>query len=86
MKDHIPKNSIEVSEQSNNKFLQSASAPTIKLKETQINEFIAKNHSAVLKTPDPTLAFAKILIENVSIANKKKTLEKARDLAANIHY
>ena len=86
MKDRIPKNSTGASEQANIKFLQSGSAPTIKLKETQINEFIVKNHSAVLKTPDPTFAFAKILIENVSIANKKKTLEKARDLAANIHY
>jgi C-terminal peptidase prc len=86
MKDRIPKNSTGASEQANIKFLQSGSASTIKLKETQINEFIVKNHSAVLKTPDPTLAFAKILIENVSIANKKKTLEKARDLAANIHY
>ena len=86
MKDHIPKNSTGASEQANIQFLQSDSASTIKLKETQINEFIVKNHSAVLKTPDPTFAFAKILIENVSVANKKKTLEKARDLAANIHY
>ena len=84
--DHVPKNSIGISEQSHTKFLQNTSVSEIKLKETQISKFIAKNHSAALKTPDPTFAFAKMLIENVSVANKKKTLEKARDLAANIHY
>ena len=84
--DHIPRNSLGVSEQSYTKLLQSNSVSEIKLKETQIRKFVAKNHSAALETPDPTFAFAKMLIENVSVANKKKTLEKARDLAANIHY
>ena len=84
--DHIPRNSLGISEQSHTKFLQSNSVSEIKLKETQISKFVAKNHSAALETPDPTFAFAKMLIENVSVANKKKTLEKARDLAANIHY
>jgi len=84
--DHVPKNSIGISEQSHTKFLQNTSVSEIKLKETQISKFVAKNHSAALETPDPTFAFAKMLIENVSVANKKKTLEKARDLAANIHY
>jgi len=27
-----------------------------------------------------------MVIKNVAVANKKKTLEKARELAANIHY
>jgi len=84
--DHIPRNSLGISEQSYTKLLQSNSVSEIKLKETQIRKFVAKNHSAALETPDPTFAFAKMLIENVSVANKKKTLEKARDLAANIHY
>ena len=84
--DHIPRNSLGISEQSYTKLLQSNSVSEIKLKETQISKFVAKNHSAALETPDPTFAFAKMLIENVSVANKKKTLEKARDLAANIHY
>ena len=84
--DHIPRNSLGISEQSHTKLLQSNSVSEIKLKETQISKFVAKNHNAALETPDPTFAFAKMLIENVSVANKKKTLEKARDLAANIHY
>ena len=84
--DHIPRNGLGISEQSHTQFLQSTSVSEIKLKETQISKFVAKNHSAALETPDPTFAFAKMLIENVSVANKKKTLEKARDLAANIHY
>ena len=84
--DHMPKNRIGKSEQSHTKLIQSTSVSEIKLKETQISKFVAKNHNAALKTPDPTFTFAKMLIENVSVANKKKTLKKARDLAANIHY
>ena len=84
--DHILRNSLGISEQPQTKLLQSNSVSEIKLKETQISKFVAKNHSVALETPDPTFAFAKMLIENVSVANKKKTLKKARDLAANIYY
>ena len=84
--DHIPENRIKVSGQSNNNLFQKNTSPTIKLKETQIKKFVARNQSAALKTPDPTFTFAKILMENVSVANKRTTLEKARALAANIHY
>ena len=47
---------------------------------------INKNYSVIAESTDPTFQFAKMLIKNVSVANKKKTLEKARELAANIHY
>ena len=86
IKDHIPKDDINVPDKPSIKLLQNKPTSAIELKGNQINEFITKHHSTVLKNPDPTFAFAKILIENVSVANKKKTLEKARDLAANIHY
>ncbi len=85
MKDHILKNT-EMSEQSNIKFIPSESTSKIKLKGTKINEFILKNHNVVLGNPDPTFAFANMLIENMPVASKKKTLDKARDLAANILY
>jgi carboxyl-terminal processing protease len=85
MKDHILKNT-EMSEQSNIKFIPSESTSKIKLKGTKINEFILKNHNVVLENPDPTFAFANMLIENMPVASKKKTLDKARDLAANILY
>ena len=58
----------------------------IELEETKINNFVKKYYNAATETSDPTFQFAKILIKNVSVANKKKTLEKARELAANIHY
>ncbi len=86
IKDHIPRNDINISDEPSIKLLQGRPTSAIELKGNQINEFITKHHSTVLKNSDPTFAFAKILIENVSVANKKKTLEKARDLAANIHY
>ncbi|SVC56290.1 uncharacterized protein METZ01_LOCUS309144, partial [marine metagenome] len=85
MKDHILKNT-EMSEQSNIKFIPSESTSKIKLKGTKVNEFILKNHNVVLENPDPTFAFANMLIENMPVASKKKTLDKARDLAANILY
>ena len=58
----------------------------IELEETQIKNFVKKYYTEMTETSDPTFQFAKILIKNVSVANKKKTLEKARELAANIHY
>ena len=48
-------------------------------------KFINENHSLVAEGSDPIFQFAKILIKNVSVANKNKTLKKARELAANIH-
>ena len=86
IKDRIPKNRFELSGKSKTKFLQSDSDSVIKLKETQVKKFVNENHNAIAEASDPTFQFAKILIKNVSVANKKQTLEKARELAANIHY
>ena len=86
IKDHIPKNRFELSGKSKTRFLQSYSDSVIKLKETQVKKFVNENHNAIAEASDPTFQFAKILIKNVSVANKKQTLEKARELAANIHY
>ena len=47
---------------------------------------VNKNYNVIIDSADPTFQFAKMLIQNISVANKKKTLEKARGLAANIHY
>jgi carboxyl-terminal processing protease len=58
----------------------------IELEETQIKNFVKKYYATITEISDPTFQFAKILIKNISVANKKKTLEKARELAANIHY
>ena len=71
-------------ENSKNKPLNSDSL--IKLKESEVKNFINKNYNVIAESTDPTFQFAKMLIKNISVANKKKTLEKARELAANIHY
>jgi carboxyl-terminal processing protease len=86
IKDHILKENTGTSKELNIKYFQSELISKIKLKGTKINQFILKNHSVSLKNPDPTFEFAKMLIENISVASKKKTLAKARDLAANILY
>ena len=62
------------------------SGSLIKLKESEVKSFINKNYNVIIDSADPTFQFAKMLIQNISVANKKKTLEKARELAANIHY
>jgi len=86
LKDHILNKNPEISEQSNIKLIPSKSMSKVKLKGTKINEFIKKNRNIVLENPDPTFAFARMLIENMPVASKQKSLEKARDLAANILY
>ena len=35
---------------------------------------------------DINLRFAHMLLDNLTSANKKQTLDKAREIAANIHY
>ncbi len=66
--------------------LKDNSSSPIQLKESEILNFIKENGQEVTEADDPTLQFAQILIKGVSVANKKQTLKKARELAANIHY
>ena len=84
VKDHISTDGSQSVENSKNKPLNSDSL--IKLKESEVKNFINKNYNVIAESTDPTFQFAKMLIKNISVANKKKTLEKARELAANIHY
>jgi hypothetical protein len=58
----------------------------IQLKESEIVRFIKENGLEVEESNDPTLQFAQILIKDVLVANKKQTLKKAHELAANIYY
>lgn len=62
------------------------SGSLIRLKESEVEKFIKAKGNSAIEIKDPTLQFAQMLIKNVSIANRKQTLEKARELAANIHY
>jgi len=86
IKDPIPEGDSQAEKKSKTEPPQFGSGSLIKLKESEVKSFIQKKHYIKEKSADPTFLFAKILIKNVSVANKKKTLEKARELAANIHY
>ena len=87
IKDHLSNNdSPKSSENSKIEPLEHSLGSLIKLRESEVKSFINKNYNVIAESTDPTFQLAKILIENVSVANKNKTLEKARELAANIHY
>jgi carboxyl-terminal processing protease len=86
IKNYAKTNSLSLSKKPKATPLKINNNSLIELEETQINNFVKKNYTAMTEASDPTFQFAKILIKNISVANKKKTLEKARELAANIHY
>jgi carboxyl-terminal processing protease len=86
IKNYAKTNGLSLPKKSKATSLKINGSSLIELEETKINNFVKKYYNAVTETSDPTFQFAKILIKNVSVANKKKTLEKARELAANIHY
>ena len=85
IKDYFSKDYSQLTETTKTNSLKHNSSSLIKLRESEIKNFIDKNYNLIAKSEDPTFYFAKILIKNVSVANKNKTLKKARELAANIH-
>jgi carboxyl-terminal processing protease len=74
--------------------------PSIRLKEADLEKYFLELDSKKAKGPakvkqveqvvqmgnDLNLRFAHMLLNNLTIANKKQTLDKAREIAANIHY
>lgn len=58
----------------------------IVLSTSNVEKYLKEQGRDVGQDHDPVLHFAHMLIENITVANKKQTLEKARELAANIHY
>ncbi len=74
--------------------------PSIRLRETDLEKFFKEIDAKTQKKPtlvkkgasleqdgkDINLRFAHMLLNNLTIANKKQTLDKAREIAANIHY
>ncbi len=62
-------------------------APSIQLKESELFKFLEENGTQLNpEDKDPGRLFAHLLLKNVTVANKKQTLAKAREIAANIHY
>ena len=86
IQDHISEEGSQAEDKSKIESPQFDSGSLIKLKESEVKNFIQKKNYTTEESADPTFQFAKMVIKNVAVANKKKTLEKARELAANIHY
>ncbi len=86
IQDYIPEEGSQAEEKSKIESPQFDSGSLIKLKESEVKNYIQKKNYTTEESADPTFQFAKMVIKNVAVANKKKTLEKARELAANIHY
>ena len=60
--------------------------PSIQLKEDDLQKFFKENGVTLDESHDSSLRFAHMILQNLTVANKKQTLDKARDIAANIHY
>jgi len=71
--------------------------PSIRLEEADLEKFFKEIDTQNEKKPaqikqinevekDISLRFAHMLLNNLTIANKKQTLDKAKEIAANIHY
>jgi len=60
--------------------------PFIELVEPRLAKFLEGKGWKPDDNQDASLEFAHMLLKNMTVANKKKTLEKARELAANILY
>ena len=71
--------------------------PSIRLLEADVEKFLKENNTRTVKEPaqknqveseenDTHLRFAHMLLNNLTIADRKQTLDKAREIAANIHY
>jgi len=86
IQDYIQEEGSQAEEKSKIESPQFDSGSLIKLKESEVKNYIQKKNYTTEESADPTFQFAKMVIKNVAVANKKKTLEKARELAANIHY
>ena len=59
---------------------------SLKLKASSLKVFFEKQGVELNKTRDATVEFARRILKNSNIANKKKSLEKAREIASNINY
>jgi carboxyl-terminal processing protease len=64
---------------------QGIQTPSIQIKESDLKKYFKEN-GVKNAEDDVSLQFAHRVLKNLTIANKKQTLDKARQIAANIHY
>ncbi|MFQ5449259.1 MAG: S41 family peptidase [Nitrospinaceae bacterium] len=63
-----------------------APTPSIRLKEADLDKFLSQKGLQVDEEHDSSLRFAHMVLRNMTIANRKETLARAREIAANIHF
>ena len=58
----------------------------LSLKVSSLKKFFDKQGVVLTNTHDASVELARRILKNSNTANKKKSLEKAREIAANINY
>lgn len=72
----------EVQEPDNTKPEESS----LSLKESHLNKFFEKQGITLTPDHDSTIELALRILQNTTVASKKQSMEKAREIAANINY
>ena len=68
---------------------QGMQTPSIRLRESDLIKYFKENARENVgenSENDVSLQFAHLVLKNLTVANKKQTLDKAKQIAANIHY
>jgi carboxyl-terminal processing protease len=62
------------------------STPFVQVREKELIKYLKEKGEDMKEEPDASLRFAQLLLKNITVANKKQTLRRAREIAANIMY
>ncbi len=60
--------------------------PSLTLKNSSLNKFFEKQGITLTREHDSTVELAHSILINTTVASKKRSMEKAREIAANIEY
>jgi carboxyl-terminal processing protease len=72
--------------QTTDKTFKSTLQPSLKLKVSNLNKFFEKQNIALTMDHDASVELALRILKNTTVASKKQSMEKAREIAANINY
>jgi hypothetical protein len=63
-----------------------SSKSSLNLKESHLNNFFEKQGINFTADHDSTIELALRILKNTTVASKKRSMEKAREIVANINY
>jgi carboxyl-terminal processing protease len=72
--------------QTTDKTFKSTLQPSLNLKVSSLNKFFEKQNIALSMDHDANIELALRILKNTTVASKKQSMEKAREIAANINY